>query len=197
MVEQTTQMAPPGWYQPQGEQGERYWDGTQWTDERRPAAEVSETSANAAEAAPAQVEEAAEPLFADELEGPPAGSTLTATIAPDATGSAATAEGRSEATVAEAIGTSTVFNAVTEVRFRRGWPGLFAGENQTKALNRAITAVNASGLAVVATARDRWSFGRRLGSVLLALVTLGFVVRAPNLLLITAPMPPTDARNWS
>jgi hypothetical protein len=79
------------------------------------------------------------------------------------------------------------YNQVSEVRYRRGWVGLFAGENQTKALRRAIGELNDSGRVVVATVPDQWSFLTRLGWALVAALTLYFVVRAPNVLLITAP----------
>jgi hypothetical protein len=74
------------------------------------------------------------------------------------------------------------------VRYRHGWPGVFAGENQTKALQRAIEQVNGGGWKVASTVTDRWSFWKRLGSALLALITLGFVVRAPNVLLVLEPI---------
>jgi hypothetical protein len=78
-------------------------------------------------------------------------------------------------------------NTVVEVRWKGGWPGLFTGENQEKALLRTITQVNASGREVAAIVVDRWSFFRRLGWAFVAGLTLGFVVRHQNLLLVTAP----------
>lgn len=199
MAEQTAQMAPPGWYRPEGEEGERYWDGTQWTEHRRPASEVAEAQPNAVESESAAQAVPVEPLFAEESEGTPAGPEPTVATTADATVAETTANvpaATADAMVSAETKPVAAYNAVAEVRYRRGWPGLFSGENQTKALSRSIAAVNASGLAVVATARDRWSFWRRLGSVLLAVVTVGFVVRAPNLLLITAPLPP-DAHELS
>jgi len=96
----------------------------------------------------------------------------------------------SSATAATPVGKSVAgaYHKVAVVHYRRGWLGLFAGENQTDALQQALTELSASRLAVVATVRDRWALWRLLGSVLLAVVTLGFVVRTPNLLLITAPL---------
>jgi uncharacterized protein YpmS len=35
---------------------------------------------------------------------------------------------------------------------------------------------------------DRWSFWKRLGVILLAIVTLGFVVKVPNVILMSAPL---------
>lgn len=84
-------------------------------------------------------------------------------------------------------GASTGYNGIFPVKYKRGWPGLFSGENQEKALRRALTDINAQGWRVASTVQDQWSFWRRLGSVLLAIITLGFVVRAPNVLLITEP----------
>jgi len=95
----------------------------------------------------------------------------------------------------EAIGTSqsqgegaSSYNTVYPVTYRRGWAGLFSGENQTKALRRALTELNRRGLGVASITPDRWSFWKTLGSILLAAVTLGFVVRGPNLLLLTEPI---------
>jgi hypothetical protein len=64
---------------------------------------------------------------------------------------------------------------------------LFSGESQTKALQRCLGEINARGRVVVAATTDQWSFFARLGWAFVAAVTLLFVVRAPNLLLITAP----------
>jgi hypothetical protein len=80
------------------------------------------------------------------------------------------------------------YNQLHTVRYRGGWIGLFAGENQTKALQRAIPQLNASGLRVAGVVTDRWSFWKRLGVILLLIVTLGFVGRVPNVLLITEPI---------
>lgn len=81
----------------------------------------------------------------------------------------------------------TPTNGVVQVNYRRGWIGLFSGENQTKALTRCVTEINAGGRVVSAAAPDQWGFFARLLWALVAIVTLGFVVKGPNLLLITAP----------
>ena len=78
-------------------------------------------------------------------------------------------------------------NSVVQVNYRRGWIGLFSGENQTKALTRCLGEINAQGLVVSAAAPDQWGLLARLLWTLVAIVTLGFVVKGPNLLLITAP----------
>jgi hypothetical protein len=83
---------------------------------------------------------------------------------------------------------AATYNQLHSVRYKHGWPGLFAGENQTKAIQRALVELNGSGLKVVAAVTDRWSFWKRLGCVLLAIITLGFIVRAPNVLLVLEPM---------
>jgi hypothetical protein len=81
------------------------------------------------------------------------------------------------------------YNQLHTIRYRGGWIGLFAGENQTKALQRAIPQLNASARRVVAVVPDRWSFWKRLGVILLLIVTLGIVGRVPNVLLISEPNP--------
>jgi hypothetical protein len=80
------------------------------------------------------------------------------------------------------------YNQLHHVKYRGGWIGLFAGENQTKALQRAFPQLNASGLRVAAVVQDRWNIWKRIGAFLLLIVTLGFVGRVPNVLLITEPM---------
>jgi hypothetical protein len=76
------------------------------------------------------------------------------------------------------------YNAVFEVRWKGGWPGLFNGESQEKALTRSLTQLNAGGWCVAAAVTDRWSFFKRLGMALLAIVTLGFVVHHQNVVLV-------------
>ena len=80
------------------------------------------------------------------------------------------------------------FNELHPIKYKGGWIGLFGGENQAKALQRALPQINASGLRVVAAVEDRWSVWKRLGVILLLIVTLGFVGKVPNVLLITEPM---------
>jgi hypothetical protein len=62
---------------------------------------------------------------------------------------------------------------------------MFEGENQSKALQRAVVEINVSGFRVVAAVPDRWSIWKRLGVILLYIMTLGFVGRVQNVLLIT------------
>jgi hypothetical protein len=76
-------------------------------------------------------------------------------------------------------------NELYTVAYRGGWIGLFAGESQERALQRALPEINASGRCVVAAVEDRWSFWKRLGVALLFVITLGIVGRVPNVLLIT------------
>jgi hypothetical protein len=80
------------------------------------------------------------------------------------------------------------YNGLHRVTYRGGWIGLFGGENQIKALQRALPEINASGLRVVAAVEDRWSVWKRIGVILLLIVTLGFVGKVPNVLLVTEPM---------
>ena len=79
------------------------------------------------------------------------------------------------------------YNQIHVVTYRGGWIGLFAGENQTKALQRALPQLNGAGLRVTAVVQDRWNIWKRLGMILLLIVTIGFVGRVPNILLITEP----------
>ena len=80
------------------------------------------------------------------------------------------------------------YNQLHTVKYRGGWIGLFAGENQTKALQRVIPQLNAAGLRIAATVTDRWSIWKWIGVALLLIVTLGFVGRVPNVVLITEPI---------
>jgi hypothetical protein len=82
---------------------------------------------------------------------------------------------------------SPSFNEIHAVSSKGGWIAVFAGESQEKALRRAIPVINASGQKVVAAVKDRWSIWTWIGTVLLWLITLGFVGRQPNVLLITEP----------
>lgn len=79
-------------------------------------------------------------------------------------------------------------NSATSVSYKGGWPGLFTGENQAKALDRAMRDLNMRGHRVAAAVIDRWSFWKRLGMGLLAILSLGFYVRSPNVILITEPL---------
>ena len=80
------------------------------------------------------------------------------------------------------------FNYTVRVTYKGGWPGLFTGENQTKAIDRVLRDLNSRGHRVAAAANDRWSFWKRLGMAFLAVISLGFYVRVPNVILITEPM---------
>lgn len=79
-------------------------------------------------------------------------------------------------------------NYTMSVTYKSGWPGLIGGENQTKALDRALRELNSRGHRVAAAVVDRWSIWKRIGMVLVALVSLGFYVRVPNVVLITEPI---------
>ncbi|MGB7050665.1 MAG: hypothetical protein WBG41_03765 [Acidimicrobiales bacterium] len=113
--------------------------------------------------------------------GPPPNSMVTAT-SPQVTRS------QVQTAVERHHYTPPSYNELHMVHYKGGWIGLFGGESQEKALRRAIPLINASGQRVVAAVEDRWSFWKRIGVVLLLLITLGFVGRTPNVLLITEPM---------
>ena len=89
--------------------------------------------------------------------------------------------------------TSVRYNQIHQVTFRAGWIGFFAGESQTKALDRVLDQVNARGLRVAAMTVDRWSFWKRLLWAFVLVITLGFVGRVPNILVVTEPMDTPDA----
>jgi len=79
-------------------------------------------------------------------------------------------------------------NYTSTVTFKAGWPGLLGGENQTKAMDRALRELNARGHKECAAADDRWSIWKRLGMAIVAVISLGFYVRVPNVILITEPL---------
>ena len=95
---------------------------------------------------------------------------------------------RQEARAVSRTSATQELNALYTVTYRGGWIGLFAGENQIKALQRSLSEINSLELCVVAAVEDRWSVWKRIGVVLLLIVTLGFVGKVPNVLLITEPI---------
>ena len=79
------------------------------------------------------------------------------------------------------------YNVTKRVNLRGGWIGLISGESQGKALDRAISDLNRDGFKVAFIVPDRWSFVRYLVEVLVIILTLGFVARTPNLLIVGEP----------
>ena len=79
-------------------------------------------------------------------------------------------------------------NYTAMVSYKGGWIGLFGGENQTKAIDRVLRELNSRGHKVAASVEDRWSFWKRLGMSFVAVVSLGFYVRVPNVIFITEPI---------
>ena len=73
----------------------------------------------------------------------------------------------------------------TRAQYRSGWIGLLAGESLTKSLTRAIEEINGEEQRVVFMVKNRWSIWRWLGTILLAILTLGFYGRSPGYLIIT------------
>jgi hypothetical protein len=49
------------------------------------------------------------------------------------------------------------YNATIGTRYRAGWVGLFAGENQRKALERTFAQTNVQDLRCVGLVRDQWN----------------------------------------
>jgi hypothetical protein len=75
-------------------------------------------------------------------------------------------------------------NVVRRVAMRGGWIGLFSGESQGKALERVLPELNADGYRVAFVVPDHWSIAKRILSILVLVVTLGFVGLTQNLLII-------------
>ena len=84
--------------------------------------------------------------------------------------------------------TATGYNGVVTTRFRAGWIGLFSGENQSRAVQRALTDINGRGLKCAGLVHDQWNFFVRLWWLLIAVITLGFYVRVPNVVIVTEPL---------
>ena len=80
------------------------------------------------------------------------------------------------------------YNGVIATRYRAGWIGLFTGENQRRAVQRVLTDANARGLKCTGLIQDRWNFFVRVWWAFVAIVTLGFYVRVPNVLVVTEPI---------
>jgi hypothetical protein len=84
--------------------------------------------------------------------------------------------------------TGTGYNDIVRTRYRAGWVGLFTGENQSRAVQRALVDINGRGLKCAGLVRDQWNFFVRLWWALIAVITLGFYVRVPNVLIVTEPI---------
>lgn len=80
------------------------------------------------------------------------------------------------------------FNETVTTRYRAGWIGLFSGENQSRALQRTLAELNAQGRKCAGLVTDQWNFFVRLWWLLVAVVTLGFYVRVPNVVVVTEPL---------
>ena len=73
-------------------------------------------------------------------------------------------------------------NRTGRVELRAGW--LHLGESQGRAVARAIVKMNTDGYKVVFITEDKWSLGKRIGNFLLSIISLGFRVRRPSVLLV-------------
>ena len=82
----------------------------------------------------------------------------------------------------------TGYNNIVATRYHAGWIGLFTGENQSRAVQRVLADINGRGLRCAGLVRDQWNLFVRLWWVLIAIITLGFYVRVPNVLIVTEPM---------
>ena len=163
----------PGWFRDATDPTlARYWDGDTLSEERRPIGpDTAQESTTAQPPAPP-----ASPSPGGEPQAPLAPPAAQSPGLPSVEGSQA----------------AVSYNQLHRVSYRGGIIGLLAGENQIKALQRAIPQLNASGLRVVAAVVDRWSIWKRLGYTLLLIVTLFLVGRVPNIILITEPIEPID-----
>jgi hypothetical protein len=85
-------------------------------------------------------------------------------------------------------GTVRRHNTTVSTRYRAGWIGLFAGENQSKALERILAEINAQDLKCAGLVQDQWNFFVRVWWLIVAIVTIGFYVRVPNVIVVTEPM---------
>lgn len=184
-------LPPAGWYQDPALAGHiRYWDGQRWTEHVQMDPNAVAAAASPSGGEPEQVTQAEHAAVA-------AAQAEQAALAAAQAEQAAVAAAQAEQAALSAAPATTntvpeplLYNEVFEVRWIGGWPGLFHGENQSRALQRAIAHMNGSGRRIAAITTDRWSFFRRLGWGLVAVVTLGFVVRHENLLLVTEPLGP-------
>lgn len=77
-----------------------------------------------------------------------------------------------------------VSNKTWRVHFKAGWVGIFSGESQGKAVERILPVINGEGYRVVFVVPDKFSFGKKIAVLLIAVLTLGFVVISENLLII-------------
>ena len=71
-----------------------------------------------------------------------------------------------------------------QANYRAGLVGVLAGESAGKALRRTIEQINADGRRVAFMVKNRWSIWQWLGALLLFLLTVGLVGRAPGYLVI-------------
>lgn len=65
-----------------------------------------------------------------------------------------------------------------------GWVGTFRGESQGAALERVLPGLNADGYRVAFVIPDKFSFGKTLLTILVAVCTLGIYWRGQGVLVI-------------
>ena len=85
------------------------------------------------------------------------------------------------------VATETSLTGATRmyrVTYRAGLIGALAGESLNKALARVVDQINADECRVVFLVKDRWSIWWWIGALLLVVLTLGLVARAPGYLVI-------------
>ncbi len=80
-------------------------------------------------------------------------------------------------------------NVTRRVGYRSGLLGALQGESQGKALDREVEMLNRDGYRVVFVVEDRWNLFLRLLWIIITIVTLGFISKSPNLLIIGERFP--------
>lgn len=81
------------------------------------------------------------------------------------------------------------YNVTRRVSFHAGWWGVLRGESQGRAVQDVVEDLNADGYRVAFVVSDRYNILRWFFESLLATITLGFIWRPPNLLIIGEPIP--------
>ncbi|NNN22446.1 MAG: hypothetical protein HKL80_10655, partial [Acidimicrobiales bacterium] len=71
-----------------------------------------------------------------------------------------------------------------QVSIKGGWIGLFSGDDTRKAINRALMDLERQNVRVLSAVPDQWSYWKRLWNAIIGVLTLGFLVRKPSVILI-------------
>lgn len=93
------------------------------------------------------------------------------------------------------VGAGVSRNTATATHFRANWIGLFSGENQTKAVERVLNDLNGRSLACCGVTVDLWNPFVRLAWFIISILTLGIVVKVPDVLVVAEPGDDVAATN--